>query len=72
MHRDLFSAFLGRYVDESELSLQDARESYLGMESSLLEAWQRYKQSANRVSIAESRKAHPPLEQISRNSEKAS
>ncbi len=71
MQRDLFSAFLARYVDEDQLSLQDAREAYLGKESTLLEAWQRYKQSANRVSIAESRSAHPPVEQISSDSEKA-
>jgi putative transposase len=71
MHRDLFSAFLARYVDENQLSLQDAFMAYPGMESALLEAWQRYKQSANRVSFAESRSAHPPVEQISSDSEKA-
>ena len=70
MHRDLFSAFLARYVDEDQLSLQDAVGQYPGMESTLLEAWQRYKQSAKRVSIAESRLAHPPVEQISSDSEK--
>lgn len=71
MHRDLFSAFLARYVDENQLSLQDAFMAYPAMESALLEAWQRYKQSANRVSFAESRSAHPPVEQISSDSEKA-
>lgn len=71
MQRDLFSAFLARYVDEDQLSLQDASEAYLGMESTLLEAWQHYQQSANRVSLAESRSAHPPVEQISSDSEKA-
>jgi putative transposase len=71
MHRDLFSAFLARYVDENQLSLQDAREAYSGMESFLLEAWQRYKTNCKQVSIAESRKAHPPSEQFSSDSEKA-
>ncbi len=71
MQRDLFSAFLARYVDEDQLSLQDAQEAYPGMESTLLEAWQYYQQSANRVSLAESRSAHPPVEQISSDSEKA-
>jgi putative transposase len=71
IHRDLFSAFLARYVDENQLSLQNAREAYSGMESSLLEAWQRYKTNCKQVSIAESRKAHPPLEQFSSDSEKA-
>ncbi|NJR66256.1 MAG: transposase, partial [Leptolyngbyaceae cyanobacterium CRU_2_3] len=42
MHRDLFSAYLARFVDEEQLSLQDAALAYLGMETSLLEAWQRY------------------------------
>jgi putative transposase len=71
MHRDLFSAFLARYVDENQLSLQDARLAYSGMESFLLEAWQRYKTNCERVGIAESRKAHPPSEQFSSDSEKA-
>jgi len=71
MQRDLFSAFLARYVDEDQLSLQDALIAYPGMESTLLEAWQYYQQSANRVSLAESRSAHPPVEQISSDSEKA-
>jgi putative transposase len=70
MQRDLFSAFLARYVDENQLSLRDAVDAYPGMETSLLEAWQRHKQSANRVGIAESRSAHPPVEQISSDSEK--
>lgn len=71
MHRDLFSAFLARYVDENQLSLQDAINSYPGMESTLLEAWQRYKINCEQVGIAQSRKAHPPLEQFSSDSEKA-
>ncbi len=33
MHRDLFSAYLSRYVDEDDkLSLQDASNSYRGTE----------------------------------------
>jgi putative transposase len=71
MHRDLFSAFLARYVDENQLSLQDALLAYSGLESTLLEAWQRHKINCKRVGIAESRKAHPPLERFSSDSEKA-
>jgi hypothetical protein len=41
------------------------------MESFLLEAWQRDKTNCERVGIAESRKAHPPSEQFSSDSEKA-
>jgi hypothetical protein len=65
MHRDLFSAYLARYVNEDELSLQDALSEYPGMETSLQEAWQRYQQSANRVSNAESRMTHSPVERLS-------
>lgn len=64
MQRDLFSAFLARYVDENELSMQDAVKAYPGMESSLLAAWQRSKINCERVGIAEIRLAHPPSEQF--------
>ena len=47
MHRDLFSAFLARYVNQDELSLQDAVNQYPGAEPLLLEAWKRYQQTAN-------------------------
>ncbi|WP_414584433.1 RNA-guided endonuclease TnpB family protein [Scytonema sp. PCC 10023] len=41
-HRDLFSAFLSRYVNQDKLSLQDAVNEYPGVEPLLLEAWQRH------------------------------
>ncbi|NMG10176.1 transposase [Brasilonema sp. UFV-L1] len=41
-HRDLFSAFLSRYVNQDKLVLQDAQNEYLGLEPILLEAHQRY------------------------------
>ena len=71
MHRDLFSAYLARFVDEDQLFVQDALLAYSGMETSLLEAWQRYELNRKQVGIAESRKAHPPLERFSSDSEKA-
>jgi hypothetical protein len=71
MHRDLFSAYLARYIVQDRLSLQDAQTEYPGMESTLLGAWERY-QSANRVGVAESRKSEPPSEQIPSDSEKVS
>jgi putative transposase len=71
MHRDLFSAFLARYVVEDQLSLQDAFIAYPGMETSLLEAWQRYDSNRKQVGFAESRKAQPPLERFSNVLEKA-
>jgi putative transposase len=49
MHRDLFSAYLSRYVNQDDrLSLQDARDGYRGAESLLLEAWQ---ESVNRERV---------------------
>jgi putative transposase len=71
MHRDLFSAFLARYVVEDQLSLQDAVKCYPGMETSLMEAWQRYELNRKPVGIAESRKSQPPLERFSIDLEKA-
>jgi hypothetical protein len=66
MHRDLFSAYLARYINEDQtLSLQDAACQYSGMEPILLEAWERFKQSVNQVSASERGKTHSPLERIS-------
>lgn len=66
MHRDLFSAYLSRFVNEDQtLSLQDAARQYPGMEPVLSEAWERFKQSANQVSASERGKTHSPLERIS-------
>ncbi len=63
MHRDLFSAFLTRYVSEdSEFLLQDAVKEYPRLESVLLSAWERYQINHERVSSAESRQSHSPLE----------
>jgi hypothetical protein len=46
MHRDLMSAFLSRHIYDDQLSLQDARLEYSGMETTLLRACQQYQQSA--------------------------
>ena len=67
MHRDLFSAYLSRYVDEDgKLSLQDAASQYPGTEPFLVEAWKRYQETANRVGVAESGQSHSPPERFSR------
>jgi len=65
MHRDLFSAYLARYVNQDTLSLQDAVNQYPRSEPILLEAWKQYQQSANRVSAPESRMTDSPKERIS-------
>ena len=72
MHRDLFSAFLARNVNDDLLSLQDAQFEYPRLESVLLEAWKRYQQSANRVGASESRLCHSSSEWISNDLEKVS
>ncbi len=43
MQRDILSAYLSRYVDPTTetLSIESARNGWLGMEQSLLEGWQR-------------------------------
>lgn len=59
------SAYLSRYVIDGRLSLLDAQREYLGMERSLLGAWQQFDpKSANLVSIAERRLSQSPVEQI--------
>lgn len=65
MHRDLFSAYLARYINQDELSLQDARNGYPGSEPILLEAWKRYQQTANRVGEFESPQSGSPVERFS-------
>lgn len=41
MHRDLFSAYLSRHVNQDQLSLQDAVNQYQRSEPILMEAWKR-------------------------------
>jgi hypothetical protein len=63
-HRDLFSAFLSRYVNQSKLSLRDALKEYPGLEPVLLEAWQRYS-TRKQVSASERRQSDSPSERVS-------
>ncbi len=66
MHRDLFSAFLSRHVnDEDNLLLHLARNEWGRLEPILTEAWEEFQQSANQVSASESRLCHSPSERIS-------
>lgn len=65
MHRDLFSAYLSRYVNQDSLSLHDAASQYQGAEPLLLEAWKRYQQTARRVGESQSPCADCPVEQFS-------
>jgi hypothetical protein len=63
-HRDLFSAFLSRFVNQDKLSLQDALNEYPGAESLLLEAWQRHL-TRKQVGASESRLSDSPDKRVS-------
>ena len=73
MHRDLFSAYLSRHINEDgKLSLQDAVQQYSGTEPFLVEAWKQYQQTANRVGDAESGQSHSSPERFSKKLRKRS
>ncbi|WP_414588822.1 RNA-guided endonuclease TnpB family protein [Scytonema sp. PCC 10023] len=63
-HRDLFSAFLSRYVNQNKLVLQNTLNAYSGLEPVLLEAYQRYL-TREQVSTSESRQSDSPSERVS-------
>ena len=64
-HRDLWSSFLARYVNQDELSLHDAQLEYQRLESVLLEAWQHYQQLASGVGESEILRSDSSAEQVS-------
>ncbi len=66
-HRDLFSAFLSRYVNQDVLVLRDAQNEYVGLEPILLEAHQRHL-TRKQVGASESRKPGSPSERVSNES----
>ncbi|NMG10465.1 transposase [Brasilonema sp. UFV-L1] len=66
-HRDLFSAFLSRSVNQDMLVLQDAQNEYLRLEPALLEAHQRHL-TRKQVSKSESRQSDSPSERVSNES----
>jgi len=61
MHRDLFAAYLSRFVTDNMLDVQMAQQSYDGSESILAAAWQAY-QSSKRVGESESPQSQSPVE----------
>jgi len=66
-HRDLFSAFLSRYVNQDKLVLRDAQSEYLRLEPVLLEAHQRHL-TRKQVGASESRQSDSPSERVSNES----
>ncbi|BDI19961.1 hypothetical protein ANSO36C_57630 [Nostoc cf. commune SO-36] len=65
MHRDLFSAFLARYVDRDTLLLHSAQVEWKRLEPILMEAWELYQQRTSRVGESESKKFDPSFECVS-------
>nr|WP_248277549.1 transposase [Brasilonema sp. UFV-L1] len=63
-HRDLFSAFLSRHVNQNKLVLQSAQNEYLGLEPILLEAYQQ-KIIREQVGKPESTQSDSPSERVS-------
>ncbi|MDX2099061.1 MAG: hypothetical protein SFW36_14890, partial [Leptolyngbyaceae cyanobacterium bins.59] len=63
MHRDLFSAYLSRFITDNTLNVQVARDSYPGSESILTAAWEAF-QSSKRVGESESPQRQSPAERM--------
>ena len=65
MHRDLFSAFLSRYVnDEENLLLQSAQQEWKGLEPILKSAWQEFQINREQLGSSESRLCHSSSERF--------
>lgn len=65
MHRDLFSAYLSRFVnDEDSLLLHLAVEQWERSEPLLMQAWKEFQTNRERVASCESRLGHSPLERF--------
>ena len=67
MHRDLFSAYLSRFVNQDELSLLDAVSQYQRSEPILWEAWKRFDHQQTASGLGESETPHSdyPVEPFS-------
>jgi transposase len=63
MHRDLFSAYLSRFVTDGLLDMQMAHWSYHGSESILTAAWQVY-QSSKQLGASESPQCQSSAERM--------
>lgn len=50
MHRDIFSAYLSRFVHDELLLIEDAASQYPAMEPLLVEGWEEYRKAASKVS----------------------
>ncbi len=68
MHRDLFSAFLARHVNDDLLSLLDAQNEYPGSEPILADAWKLYQQTRSKVGASEIKSSHCSSDELSHKS----
>lgn len=65
MHRDLFSAYLSRFVnDEDNLLLYLAVQQWERSEPILMQAWKEFQTNRERVAACKSRLCHSPLERF--------
>ena len=68
MHRDLFTAFLARHVNDDSLSLLDAQYEYSGTEPFLVDAWKQYQQTRSKVGTSEIKSSHCSSDELSHKS----
>jgi putative transposase len=65
MHRDLFSAYLSRFInDEDDLLLHLALNEWERSEPILMQAWKAFQINCEQLSESESRLSHSPSEQF--------
>ncbi|MEO1373934.1 MAG: transposase [Cyanobacteria bacterium J06635_10] len=65
MHRDIFSAYLSRFVHDESLLIEDAASQYPVMEPLLMEGWEEYRKTVSKVSESKIRNSHVSAEQFS-------
>ncbi|MEL7246325.1 MAG: transposase [Cyanobacteria bacterium J06643_5] len=65
MHRDIFSAYLSRFVHDESLLIEDAASQYSAMEPLLVEGWEEYRKAVSKVGESEIRNSHVSAEQLS-------
>ena len=65
MHRDIFSAYLSRYInDEDNLLLHLAQSEWERLEPILMQAWKDFQINCEQLGESESRLSHSPSEQF--------
>ncbi|BAY87349.1 transposase, IS608 family protein [Calothrix parasitica NIES-267] len=65
MHRDIFSAYLSRFVHDELLLIEDAASQYSAIEPLLMEGWEEYRKAVSKVGEPEIRNSHVSAEQLS-------